>query len=75
MADSLTTETYKMLLYIFGPAVIGKAKWACTAVISLLSKVLMVTDEAFIIMMILNYTEYWKVVAKRAHWNQPLVHQ
>jgi hypothetical protein len=63
----ITTETnlvdkYKILLYIFGPAIVGMAKWACADNVTLLSKVLTATDKAFIIVTILNYVERWEVV-------------
>jgi hypothetical protein len=45
--DINRADSYKKLLFIFGPAVVGKTKWACTDGVSLLSSVLTVTDEAF----------------------------
>jgi hypothetical protein len=71
--DINRADSYKKLLYTFGPAVVGKTKWACTDGVSLLSSVMTVTDEAFIILTIRNYAARWGVMAERCRWKQPMV--
>jgi hypothetical protein len=73
--DINRADSYKKLLYTFGPAVVGKTNWACTDGVSVLSSLLTVTDEAFIILTIRNYAAQWEEMAKRSWWKQPLVRQ
>jgi hypothetical protein len=60
-------------LHTFAPAVVGAAKWAKFETTGELSRVLTVTDEVFLLVVITNYWEHWDMMAERMRWRQPVV--
>jgi hypothetical protein len=71
--NSSRQHNYKLLLHTFAPAVVGVAKWAKFETTGELSRMLTVTDEAFLLVVITNYWERWDMMAERMRWRQPVV--
>jgi hypothetical protein len=71
--NSSRQHDYKLLLHTFAPAVVGVAKWARSETTGKLSQVLTVTDEAFLLVVITNYSARWDMMAERLRWRQPRV--
>jgi hypothetical protein len=71
--NSSRRHNYKLLLHAFAPAMVGVAKWARSETAGELSQVITVTDEAFLLVVITNYSERWDMMAERLRWRQPMV--
>ena len=72
-SESATDDSCMHVLHAFGPAMLGVMAWGEMEKTKKICEVMTVTDEAFIHLVIKNYSARWTMMAERMRYNQPMV--
>jgi hypothetical protein len=72
-SNSATDHSYMHVLHMFGPAMLGVMAWTEMKKSQKICDVMTVTDEAFIHLVLNNYSARWTMMAERMRYNQPMV--